>query len=130
MPVYPPSSTSVVLFHLQLKTLLVPPQGAFSRRCLRSHHALLPACLLPPLLSLTLSLYVLRFFPSSFFSSPLCLSRGPRSFRGGSARARASTSWRSRASWRGVVSSRGVREDALRLDRAAQNPTARICVRS
>lgn len=68
VPVYPPSSTSVVLFHLQLKTLLVPPQGAFSRRCLRSHHALLPACLLPPLLFLTLSLstYFVFFLPPSF----------------------------------------------------------------
>lgn len=128
VPVYPPSST-VVLFHLQLKTLLVPPQGAFSRRCLRSHAA---ACL-PPLLSLSLS--VLRFFPSFFSSSPSPYPPlpSPSVFRAGHApfvvapraRLHSSCSPSSRASSRGVVSS-AVSVRTLRLDRAAQNPTARM----
>lgn len=69
MPVYPPSSTA--RFHLQLKTLLVPPQGAFSRRCLRCRSRL-------PLL--------IFFFPSLFALSllppPLPLLRPPLSFAG------------------------------------------------
>lgn len=129
MPVYPPSST-VVLFHLQLKTLLVPPQGAFSRRCLRSHAA---ACL-PPLLSLSLSPYFVFFLPSSLPPPPHTpLRHLPLSFARATLlswwlRARASTLRALRALVpRLVVWCRpAVSVRTLRLDRAAQNPTARM----
>lgn len=78
---------------------------------------LLPACLLS-----SLSLSVLRFFPSFFFSSPSPYPPppSPSVFRAGHApfvvapraRLHSSCSPSSRASSRGVVSSRGVREDA------------------
>lgn len=63
MPVYPPSSP--FRFHLQLKRLLVPPCGAFSRRCLR------PRC------GCCLSSSFFSFFLSSLSRRPhlpLCFS--------------------------------------------------------
>lgn len=63
VPVYPPSSP--FRFHLQLKRLLVPPCGAFSRRCLR------PRC------GCCLSSSFFSFFLSSLSHPPyltLCFS--------------------------------------------------------